>query len=294
MDVIAKELSFSYNKGAKFAVVALDNVDLNIKEGEFCAIIGQTGSGKSTFIQHINALIPVQSGKLIVGDRDLSVHDKKAKKSLKQFRRNVGMVFQYPEYQLFAETVKEDVAFGIKNFMDVTEEELTLKVKAALETVGLDYEQIKDKSPFELSGGQKRRVAIAGVIAVEPEILILDEPCAGLDPQGKTELWNMLHSIHGKKVKTVIVVSHDMNDVAEQCASAVLFKDGKVLASGSPKQLFSDTELIESAGLEVPVTRYLEKELEPLVHIDSDFKTEDFSVRLANIIKEKNFSDYKV
>ena len=176
MDIIAEKLTFSYNKGAKFAVMALDSVNLTIKEGEFYGIIGHTGSGKSTFIQHINALIPVQEGSLVVGDFNLSKLDKKAKKGLKNFRRNVGMVFQYPEYQLFAGTVKDDVAFGIRNFLQLDEKGVEEKVKSAIETVGLNYEDIKNKSPFELSGGQKRRVAIAGVIAVEPEILVLDEP----------------------------------------------------------------------------------------------------------------------
>lgn len=285
MDVIAEKLTFSYNKGAKFAVMALNNIDLTIKEGEFYGVIGHTGSGKSTFIQHINALIPVQEGSLIVGDYNLAIKDKKAKRGLKNFRRNVGMVFQYPEYQLFAETVKDDVAFGIRNFLDLDEKSVEEKVKDALQTVGLNFEELKDKSPFELSGGQKRRVAIAGVIAVEPEILILDEPCAGLDPQGKTELWKMLHDLHGKKIKTIIVVSHDMNDVAEQCTSAVLFKDGKIVAQGSPKELFSNIELIVNSGLEVPVTCYLEKELSSIIEIDSNYKIDDFVDKITKIIR---------
>ncbi len=284
MDIIAKELTFSYNKSAKFAVMALDKINLTIKEGEFYGVIGHTGSGKSTFIQHINALLPVQEGSLLVGDYDLSKKDKKAKKGLKNFRRNVGMVFQYPEYQLFAETVKEDVAFGIRNFLNLDAEKTEEKVKTAIETVGLNYEEIKDKSPFELSGGQKRRIAIAGVIAVEPEILVLDEPCAGLDPQGKSELWKMLHALHGDKVKTIIVVSHDMNDVVEQCTSAVLFKGGKIVAVGTPKELFSDIDLIVDSGLEVPVTRYLENELKDIATIDSNYKIDDFVDRIADII----------
>lgn len=285
MDIIAKELTFSYNKKAKFAVMALDKINLTIKEGEFYGVIGHTGSGKSTFIQHINALLPVQEGSLLVGNYDLSKTDKKAKRGLKNFRRNVGMVFQYPEYQLFAETVKEDVAFGIRNFLNLDEKQTEEKVKNALETVGLNYEEIKDKSPFELSGGQKRRIAIAGVIAVEPEILVLDEPCAGLDPQGKTELWKMLHQLHGDKVKTIIVVSHDMNDVVEQCTSAVLFKAGKIVAVGTPKELFSDIDLIVNSGLDVPVTRYLENELKDLATIDSNYKIDDFVDKLSDIIK---------
>ena len=286
MDVVIEKLTYSYNKGAKFAVLALSDVSLNIPEGEFYGVIGHTGSGKSTFIQHLNALIPVQNGKIIVGEYDLSSKNRKAKKCLKDVRKKVGMVFQYPEYQLFAETVFEDVAFGIKNFDKSADKAIIAqKVRNALETVGLDYENIKDKSPFELSGGQKRRVAIAGVIAVEPEILVLDEPCAGLDPQGKTALWALLHRVHEQFAKTVIVVSHDMNDVAEQCTKAVMFDKGKVLAVGTPKQLFSDAALIENAGLEVPVTCYLANELKPLVDIDTDYKVDDFVEKLASSLR---------
>ena len=286
MDVVIEKLTYSYNKGAKFAVLALSDVSLKIPEGEFYGVIGHTGSGKSTFIQHLNALIPVQNGKILIGDFDLSEKGRKAKKSLKDVRKTVGMVFQYPEYQLFAETVFEDVAFGIRNFDKSADKSIIAqKVKNALETVGLNYESIKDKSPFELSGGQKRRVAIAGVIAVEPEILVLDEPCAGLDPQGKTSLWALLHRVHKQFAKTVIVVSHDMNDVAEQCTKAVMFEKGKVLAVGEPKELFSDTALIENAGLEVPVTCYLAKELKPLLNIDTDYKVDDFCEKLASSLR---------
>ena len=283
MDVIVEKLTYSYNKGAKFAVLALDDVSLNIPEGEFYGVIGHTGSGKSTFIQHLNGLIPLQSGKIIVGEYDLSDKKGKVKKSLKDVRKKVGMVFQYPEYQLFAETVFEDVAFGIKNFDKSADKAIIAqKVKNALETVGLDFQSIADKSPFELSGGQKRRVALAGVLAVEPEILVLDEPCAGLDPQGKTALWSLLHKVHKTTAKTVIVVSHDMNDVAEQCSKAVMFDKGRVLAVGTPKELFSNAALIESAGLEVPVTCYLANELKPLVDIDTDYKVDDFVDKLVD------------
>lgn len=289
MDVVVKELTHSYNKGAKFAVLALDNVSLSIPEGEFYGIIGHTGSGKSTFIQHLNALIPVQSGSVFVGGYDIAVKKRKERKNLKDVRKKVGMVFQYPEYQLFAETVFDDVAFGVKNF-DKSADKTVIeqKVKNALQTVGLNYKSIKDRSPFELSGGQKRRVAIAGVIAVEPEVLILDEPCAGLDPQGKTALWKLLHDIHQTTAKTVIVVSHDMNDVAEQCTSAALFDKGRIIAVGKPRQLFSDAALIEQAGLEVPVTCYLANELKPLINVDTDYKADDFADKIAALIRRQD------
>ena len=195
MDIICNNIDYQYNKGTKFTTYALKNVSLTIKEGEFFGIIGHTGSGKSTFIQHLNALIPVQSGQITIGDynlffeptkkRESKKQKKRMKSKLKDLRRTVGMVFQYPEYQLFADTVKEDVSFAIKNFMPETSEaEVEILTKNAIEMVGLNYFEIKDKSPFEISGGQKRRVAIAGVLAARPQILVLDEPCAGLDPKG--------------------------------------------------------------------------------------------------------------
>ena len=288
MDVVAKNLSYCYSPGEKCAVYALSNVTLTIKEGEFYGVIGHTGSGKSTFIQHINALIPLQSGELTVGEYDLSKKDKKAKKGLRSLRKKVGMVFQYPEYQLFAETVFEDVAFGVRNFYpEFSEDQVAQKVRLAINTVGLDYDRIKGASPFELSGGQKRRVAIAGVIAVEPEILVLDEPCAGLDPQGKTALWALLHAIHKTTAKTIIVVSHDMNDVAEQCTRAVMFDKGKVAAVGTPEELFSDSALIEGAGLEVPVTCYLKNNLAPFVKAQGNYKADDFCKEIADILLRK-------
>ena len=257
----------------------------------YVGVVGPVRSGKSTFIQHLNALVTLQKGELFVGDYDLTPPKKKKDKlKLKELRKNVGMVFQYPEYQLFAETVYEDVAFGIRNFIaEKDEKKVEDLVKSALEKVGLNYAEIKDKSPFSLSGGQKRRVAIAGVIAVEPQVLVLDEPCAGLDPVGKKELWDLLHYLHRTTAKTIIVVSHDMNDVAEQCTKAAMFSDGKIIASGTPKELFSNRELIEKAGLDVPVTAYLKDELSPLLDdLDTDFKIADFAKKLAKKLGTKS------
>lgn len=294
MDIICKNLRFEYNKNTEFKVVALNNVTLTIKEGEFFGIIGHTGSGKSTFVQHLNALIPLDEGELKIGEYDLSLQKAKKRKDraaikakLKSLRRDVGMVFQYPEYQLFAETVRDDVAFGIKNFMpELSESEVDIYVKNAIETVGLDYNEIKDRSPFDLSGGQKRRVAIAGVIAVRPKILILDEPCAGLDPQGKSELWALLKRLHETSIKTIIIVSHDMNDVADHCTKAVIFERGAVKKIGTPKELFSVHSLIEDCGLEVPVTAYLQEELSLRgVNIDTDYSLDDFSEKLIAYLK---------
>ena len=218
MQIISKGLTYTYNPKTEFKKTALNGVDLEINEGDFFGIIGQTGSGKSTFIQHLNGLIPVQNGTLTVGEYNLSSGVKKDKKALKTLRSKVGMVFQYPEYQLFAETVYDDVAFGIKNFFPtLSEEEVEASVENALTLVGLNYNEVKNKSPFELSGGQKRRVAIAGVLVTKPEVLILDEPVAGLDPNGKKQLLKILHDIHFKSVKTIIIVSHDMDEVCENC-----------------------------------------------------------------------------
>ena len=220
MQIVAKGLTYVYNPKSPFAGKALSGVDLTIDEGEFFGIIGHTGSGKSTFVQHLNALLRLTGGSLKVGEYDLA--DKKC--NFLELRSKVGMVFQYPEYQLFAETVEQDVAFGLKNFRkDLDKDGVQAAVKEALETVGLDWQQVKDSSPFELSGGQKRRVAIAGVIVTKPEILILDEPAAGLDPLGKQELMQLLHSIHGGWCKTIVIVSHDMDEIAENCTRAAVF-----------------------------------------------------------------------
>lgn len=296
MDIVAHNVKFAYNRKTKFATYALNDVSLSVLEGEFFGIIGHTGSGKSTFIQHLNALVPVEEGSLTVGDFDLSPvpgkkkkKDKNYKKKLKSLRRSVGMVFQYPEYQLFAETVFEDVSFAIKNFLEgVTPEECEALVKEAIERVGLDYYAVKDKSPFELSGGQKRRVAIAGVLAAKPDILILDEPCAGLDPVGKTELWQLLHSLHGTVAKTVIIVSHDMNDVADNCTKVAVFSQGTVKKVATPKELFSSPMVIKESGLEVPVTAFLTHALEDEgFKIDTTYTVSDFCQKFKALIEDK-------
>ena len=284
MRIEVKDLTFAYSQNSKtLSVRALDNVSLAIEEGEFFGIIGQTGSGKTTFVQHLNGLIKIgkDNGSIRIGEFDL--RDKKC--DFKALRAKVGMVFQYPEYQLFAETVFEDVAFGLKNFSkDLTEQEIEQKVKQAIELVGLNYEKVKDKSPFELSGGQKRRVAIAGVIVTKPEVLVLDEPAAGLDPKGKKEFIELLHKLHGLFVKTIILVSHDMNLVSENCTRCAIFSHGKVHSVGSPKEIFTDYEGLKVLGLDIPLTAYLTKKLEQKgIKIDSDLTVEGF----INALKEK-------
>ena len=290
MRIVATLLSHEYNKGTEFSVKALSDVSLTIEEGAFLGVVGHTGSGKSTFILHLDALIKTQSGALKMGDIILSPEKKKKaiiRKENRSLAQKVGMVFQYPEHQLFAETVYEDVAFALKNFHpEYSDEKIYESVKAAIELVGLDFSEIKDKSPFLISGGQKRRVAIAGVIVARPEVLVLDEPCAGLDPAGKTELWGLLKKLHADFAKTVIVVSHDMNDVCENCDSVAMFSEGKLVYHGGVKGLFETPSLIEESGLELPVTAYLEKEL-GLSDLGSDLTIEDFSEKLAAKIMSK-------
>lgn len=287
MQVVAEKLNFYYDKKSKNKVRALSDVTLTIPEGSFFGIIGHTGSGKSTFIQHIDALIPVQEGKLVVGEYDLSRGKKTDKKKLKELRSKTGIVFQYPEYQLFAETVYQDVAFGFKNFnKDATEEEVKTAVCGALSLVGLG-EELANKSPFELSGGQKRRVAIAGVIVSKPEILILDEPVAGLDPVGKRELMSLLHALHEHYVKTVVIVSHDMDEVAENCTDVAVFSEGKIVMTGTPREVFSRADELTALRLDVPITAKLTAALkEAGVDIDSDFTTDDFVSKVAEIYKK--------
>ncbi len=276
MRIEVEELSYAYGESKNLQNVALDGISLCVEEGEFFGIIGQTGSGKTTFIQHLNGLIKANKTvkKLKVGEFDLL--DKKC--DFKGLRAKLGMVFQYPEYQLFAETVFDDVAFGVKNFMpSVDQKDLEEMVRSAIETVGLNYEKIKDKSPFELSGGQKRRVAIAGVIVTKPEVLVLDEPVAGLDPRGKREFMALLHQLHNSFVKTIVLVSHDMDLVAENCTRAVVFSHGKIVIEGAPKDIFKDESSLLELGLSIPVTAYLQRELEEKgVKIDSDLTSKDF------------------
>ncbi len=299
-EIVCKNLSFTYNAKSVFATHALNGVDLDIPAGEFFGIIGHTGSGKSTFVQHLNALIKLPTAeKKYKEKRKKNVDGQEEKTVLKvdgfdltqkstdfrALRKSVGMVFQYPEYQLFAETVFEDVAFGLRNFSDnLTEEEIESAVKAAIERVGLSYNEVKERSPFELSGGQRRRVAIAGVIVTKPEILILDEPAAGLDPLGKEEIMRLLHSLHRNWCKTVIIVSHDMDEIAENCSLAAIFSEGKILACGTPKTLFSTREITDCAGLDVPFTaKVIERLRANGVEIDSDFTTADFMKKILSL-----------
>ena len=285
MQIVAKGLTYTYDAKSPFASQALRGVDLTIEEGEFFGIIVHTGSGKSTFVQHLNALIRLTGGSLTVGEFDLA----SKKCDLRALRSKVGMVFQYPEYQLFAETVEKDVAFGLKNFhRELTEEERAAAVREALETVGLDFEAVREQSPFELSGGQKRRVAIAGVIVTKPEVLILDEPAAGLDPLGKKELMDLLHAIHGSWCRTVVIVSHDMDEVAENCTRAAVFEGGRVVMCGAPAELFRRADQLIEMGLDVPTTAHCARILRSRgIDVESDFTCDDFAEKVLELWRAK-------
>ena len=255
--IFCQNLIFEYNKKSAFSKRALNDVNLTIQKGEFVAIVGHTGSGKTTFVQHLNALIRLQSGVLSVLGHDLGAK----KPDLKALRQDVGMVFQYPEYQLFADTVLDDVCFGLKNF-GIDKDKRVELAKEALELVGLDFDKIKSQSPFDLSGGEKRRVALAGVLAMKPKILVLDEPTAGLDPRGKSEILSLVSKLNREQGVTVLMVSHDMNEVFENARRVIVFRNGEVAYDATPRELFRLEDEITSMNLEVPAMAQLMNALE--------------------------------
>ena len=252
MSIKIENLTHVYMPKSPFEKKALDNVNLLIEDGEFLALIGHTGSGKSTLIQHLNGLLEPTSGRILVDDIDIT--NKEAK--LTEIRKKIGLVFQYPEYQLFEETIEKDIAFAPNN-LGLSSEEVSRRVKKSMEMVGLDYETYKDVSPFDLSGGQKRRVAIAGVIAMEPKVLILDEPTAGLDPKGRDDILEQIKLLHEKYKMTIVLVSHSMEDVGKLAQRIVVMNKGKVELLGKPSEVFKEVETLEKIGLAVPQVTYL-------------------------------------
>ena len=247
-------LTYIYSKKTPFEKRALDDINLSIEEGSFVGIIGETGSGKSTLIQHLNGLIKVQDKKASsVVVNGLSATDKK---TLKQLRFEVGIVFQYPEYQLFEDTVKKDVAYGPKN-MKLPAEEIDRRVRHALKVVGLNYDEFAERSPFELSGGEKRRVAIAGVIAMQPKVLVLDEPVAGLDPVGRAEILALIKQLQKDVSPTIIMVSHNMDDIAVLADRIIAMHGGRVVLDGTPSEVFCAREKIAGIGLDLPMATRL-------------------------------------
>lgn len=248
-----KNLSFIYNKDTPFEVKALDDISLTIKDNSFIGIIGHTGSGKSTFMQQLNGLLRPTSGTIIIDGVDITQKDIK----LNKLRESVGMVFQYPEYQLFEETVEKDVAFGPKN-LGLSDEEVAIRVKDAIEDVKLDYKWVKDRSPFELSGGQKRRVAIAGILAMRPKVLILDEPTAGLDPRAREEILDEIYDIYKKTKITVVLVSHSMEDVFTYANEIVVLSKGRLIMHKTTDEAVKERELLKKYDVGVPeITEFM-------------------------------------
>lgn len=257
MLLIADHVNYIYGEKTVYEKYALNDINLTIKKGEFIGIIGHTGSGKSTLIQHFNGLMKASSGKIYFEGKDIYDADYK----MKELRSKVGLVFQYPEHQLFETTVLEDVKFGPKN-LGLSKLEIDLRAFEAIKQVGLS-EEYYDVSPFELSGGQKRRVAIAGVLAMKPEVLILDEPTAGLDPYGRDEILEQIKKLHEEGL-TVILVSHSMEDVARYADRIIVMHDGKVRFDGSPKEVFSHYKELEKMGLSAPEVTYVANELKDM------------------------------
>lgn len=259
MSIKIESLTHVYMPGSPFEKVALKDINLTIDDNDFVALIGHTGSGKSTLIQHLNGLLSPTKGKIYIDGIDITEKNVK----LVDIRKKVGLVFQYSEYQLFEETIEKDIEFGPKN-LGLSDEEIHQRVVKAMEMVGLDYEEYKDKSPFDLSGGQKRRVAIAGVIAMNPKTLILDEPTAGLDPKGRDDILSQIKKLHDDYGMTIILVSHSMEDVANIADKVIVMNNGSVELQGPIDTVFKEVEKLESIGLGVPQVTYLMLKLKAL------------------------------
>lgn len=285
MSIIVEGLSFIYKKDSPFEKVALDKINCVINTGEFVGIIGHTGSGKSTLIQHFNGLLKPSSGKVIINGIDIT------SKNLKDMRKQVGIVFQYPEHQLFEETVYKDIAFGLIK-AGISDTEIDQRIKNIIKIVGLTPE-VLERSPFELSGGQKRRVAIAGVIVMNPSILILDEPTAGLDPKGRDEVFDFIKKLHKDLSITVILVSHSMEDIARMVNRVIVMNKGSITQDASTAEVFRKSEKLEEIGLSAPQITYLMKRLKSIVpNINQDILTVDDAKK--EIIKHLKVSREKL
>ncbi|WP_294387919.1 energy-coupling factor transporter ATPase [uncultured Clostridium sp.] len=284
MSIKIENLTHIYMPKTPFEKKALDNVNLFIEDGEFLALIGHTGSGKSTLIQHLNGLLEPSSGRILVDNIDITNKETK----LTDIRKKIGLVFQYPEYQLFEETIEKDIAFGPNN-LGLNQEEVRTRVKRSMEMVGLDYETYKNVSPFDLSGGQKRRVAIAGVIAMEPKVLILDEPTAGLDPKGRDDILEQIKILHEKYKMTIVLVSHSMEDVGKLAERIVVMNKGKIALMGKPAEIFKEVDTLENIGLAVPQVTYLMRALREKGFDVSDeiFTVEQGSKELLRVLLKK-------
>ena len=290
MSIKIENLTYIYNEGLPFEQKALDDVSLEIEDGDFVGLIGHTGSGKSTLIQHLNGIMKPHSGKIYINDFDITKKDQ----NLTEIRKRVGIVFQYPEYQLFEETVAKDIAFGPSN-LGLSEEEIDDRVRTAMKDVGLDYEEFAEKSPFDLSGGQKRRVAIAGVIAMHPEVLILDEPTAGLDPGGRDEIFNLIRSLHANGNMTVILSSHSMDDMAKLVNTLMVMNKGRLEMMGSPRDIFrNNADKLKGMGLDIP--QVLELALKLREKAGFNVRTDVINIseikdEIERCLREKDFID---
>jgi energy-coupling factor transport system ATP-binding protein len=256
MSIKVKDLVHVYGEKSPYETLALDRVSFEIADGECMGLIGHTGSGKSTLVQHLNGLLKPKSGQVFIGDAEISAKGAK----LTDIRRKIGLLFQYPEYQLFEETVYRDIAFGPSN-LGLSKEDTDERVRESMDTVGLDFDAFAQRSPFELSGGQKRKAVIAGVIAMRPEVLILDEPMAGLDPKSQRDMLDMFLNIKAGRGVTLILISHNMDDIARMADSVIVLEKGRVALSGSPAEVFAHEELLASIGLGLPSAAEFMREL---------------------------------
>lgn len=282
MSITVENLTYTYSKGLPNETRALEDVSFQLEPGEFAAVIGHTGSGKSTLMQQLNGLLRPDSGKITVGE--VCITDPSTK--MTEVRRKVGLVFQYPEYQLFEETVAKDVAFGPKQ-VGMTGEELDRVMEESIRLTGLDYDEVKERSPFELSGGQKRRVAIAGVLAMKPEILILDEPTAGLDPSAHRDALELIRRIHRQEKMTILLVSHNMGDIAKLADRVLVMNRGRLVMNGSPAEVFSRGEPLWEMGLGLPpATEFMERLKDRMPGIDAaQLSIEDAAKEICRYLK---------
>jgi energy-coupling factor transport system ATP-binding protein len=256
MDISLQQVEYRYQANSPFERLAIKDVSIDIPSGTYLAIIGHTGSGKSTILQHLNAILKPTKGKVVLGDREVT--NAKKQKNLKEIRKRVGIVFQFPEHQLFEETVEKDICFGPMNF-GVSEEAAKVRAREAIKQVGLT-EEILEKSPFDLSGGQMRRVAIAGVLAMEPDVIVLDEPTAGLDPRGRKEIMEMFYELHKTRNLSTVLVTHSMEDASQYADQIVIMHQGQVYKKGTPREIFQSPEGLMELGLDVPeVVRFQQK-----------------------------------
>lgn len=286
MDIKLQQVSYAYSQGTPFEKRALFDVDFEIPSHTYQAIIGHTGSGKSTILQHFNALLKPTSGKVQIGER--TVEAGKKAKDLKAVRQRVGIVFQFPEHQLFEETVLKDIMFGPMNF-GVSEKEAEARARELVRLVGLP-ENVLEKSPFDLSGGQMRRVAIAGVLAMEPEVIVLDEPTAGLDPWGQKEIMDMFYALHQERSLTTILVTHSMEDAARYADNIVIMHEGKNVLSGTPRDIFKDVETLKQFRLEPPRIVRFQQKVEKMINTPLAkvcLTEEELAIEMARLLREE-------